>query len=58
MIKPQRKITIEYIRKKYPNKYKDLTDEQLQMKIDLYYNMAYVTITSSHEKLLKTKYAK
>ena len=58
MIKPQRKITIEYIRKKYPNKYKDLTDEQLQMKIDLYYNMAYVTITSSHEKLLKAKYTK
>jgi hypothetical protein len=58
MIKPQRKITIEYIRKKYPNKYKDLTDEQLQIRIDLFYNMAYVTITSSHEKLLKTKYAK
>lgn len=58
IIKPQRKITIEYIRRKYPNKYKHLTDEQLQMRIDLYYNMAYVTITSSHEKLLKAKYTK
>jgi len=58
MIKPQRNITIEYIRKKYPNKYKHLTDEQLQKRIDLYYNMAYVTITSNHEKLLKSKYNK
>lgn len=58
MIKPQRNITIEYIRKKYPDKYKHLTDEQLQKRIDLYYNMAYVTITSSHEKQLKAKYTK
>lgn len=57
MIKPQRKITIEYIRKKYA-KYKHLTDEELQKKIDLYYNMAYITITSNHEKLLKSKYQK
>jgi len=58
MIKPQRNITIEYIRKKYPDKYKHITDEQLQKRIDLYYNMAYVTITSSHEKLLKAKFTK
>lgn len=58
MIKPQRKVTIEYIRKKFPDKYKHLTDKQLQKRIDLYYNMAYVTITSSHEKLLKTRYTK
>ena len=58
MIKPQRNITVEYIRRKYPNKYKHLTDDQLQKRIDLYYNMAYVTITSNHEKLLKSKYNK
>jgi len=58
MIKPQRKVTIEYIRNKYPDKYNHLSDQQLQKRIDLYYNMAYVTITSSHEKLLKAKYTK
>lgn len=46
-----RKITINYVRKKYPEKYKSFTDQQLQQKIDLYYQISYISITNTQDSL-------
>lgn len=47
----ERKITIKHVRKKYPEKYKHLSDRQLQKKIDLFYQISYISITDSQNKL-------
>lgn len=41
-----KKITVDYVRRKYPEKYKNLTDEELEKKINLLYNIAYLGISS------------
>jgi len=46
-----RKITIQYVRKKYPERYKYLTDKQIQEKIDLYYQISYISITNTQDNL-------
>jgi len=41
-----KKVTVEYVRKKYPEKYKNLTDEELEKKINFLYNIAYLGVSS------------
>lgn len=45
-----KKVTIQFIREKYPEKYKDLTDDQLQKKIDFLYVVAGIGMESFFKK--------
>ncbi len=56
MIKETKEITIEYVREKYKDRYKHLSDEQLQQRIDLFKQIAYIFISNFRERKLKSQF--
>lgn len=52
MSRKKRKVTVKYVREKYPEKYKHLTDKELERLLDLFYNVAYISIKKSQEEMI------
>lgn len=52
MSRRKRKITVKYVREKYPDKYKHLSDKELERLLDLFYNVAYISIKKSQEEII------
>lgn len=52
MSRKKRKVTVKYVREKYPEKYKHLSDKELERLLDLFYNVAYISIKKSQEEMI------